>query len=55
MDDKNIAAHFMNEFNEEITVYTEMDWNLYIKEIPWEYHHCNLSVESIKFWQLLNY
>lgn len=34
MDDKNIAAHFTNEFNEEITIYTEMDWNLNIKEIP---------------------
>lgn len=34
MDDKNIATHITNEFNEEITIYTEMDWNLNIKEIP---------------------
>lgn len=34
MDDKNITTHFTNEFNEEITIYTEMDWNLNIKEIP---------------------
>ena len=40
MDDKNIATHFTNSFNEEITIYTEMDWHLNIKK----FHENNTPV-----------